>query len=158
MNLKITPAKWPFSVGHSGLNLYYVMSKHIIFKDKYDFNSYTGELQLFADWGNMLQPLMTAAQRNSHVCKYLTSLTHCGRATQICVGNLTIIGSDNGLSPGWRQDIIWISVGLLLMGPLRAYFSVISTNIQQFSLRKMQLKMTSAHMSAILSLPQCVNP
>ena len=33
-------------------------------------------------------------------------LTHCGRATHICVSKLTIIGSDNGLSPGRRQAII----------------------------------------------------
>ena len=31
---------------------------------------------------------------------------HWGRATHICVGNLTIIGSNNGLSPGWHQAII----------------------------------------------------
>ena len=29
--------------------------------------------------------------------------------THICVGNLIIIGSDNGLSPGWHQTISWIS-------------------------------------------------
>ena len=34
-------------------------------------------------------------------------LTHWGRVTQICVNNLTIIGSDNGLSPGRHQAIIW---------------------------------------------------
>ena len=32
-------------------------------------------------------------------------LTHWGRVTHICVGNLTIIGLDNGLSPGRRQAI-----------------------------------------------------
>ena len=37
--------------------------------------------------------------------------------THICVGNLTIIGSDNGLSPGQRQAIIWTNVGMLLIGP-----------------------------------------
>ena len=31
---------------------------------------------------------------------------HWGRVTHICVSNLTIIGSDNGLSPGRRQAII----------------------------------------------------
>ena len=30
-----------------------------------------------------------------------------------CVGILTIIGSDNGLSPGRRQAIIWTNAGLL---------------------------------------------
>ena len=32
--------------------------------------------------------------------------THWGRVTHICVGNLTIISPDNGLSPGRRQAII----------------------------------------------------
>ena len=35
-----------------------------------------------------------------------TGLTHWGRVTHICVDKLTIIGSDNGLSPGRRQAII----------------------------------------------------
>ena len=34
----------------------------------------------------------------------------------ICVGNLTIIGSDNGLGPGRRQAIIWSNAGMLLIG------------------------------------------
>ena len=40
------------------------------------------------------------------------SLTQWGRVTQICVGNLTIIGSDNSLSPGRRQAIIWTNAGI----------------------------------------------
>ena len=46
----------------------------------------------------------------------ITLLTHWGRVTQICVGKLTIIGSDNGLSPGRRQAIIWTMAGILLIG------------------------------------------
>ena len=38
---------------------------------------------------------------------YNELLTHWGRVTHICVGNLTIIVSDNGLSPGRHQAIIW---------------------------------------------------
>ena len=34
-------------------------------------------------------------------------LTHWGRVTHICVSKLTIIGSDNGLSPGRRQAIVY---------------------------------------------------
>ena len=33
-------------------------------------------------------------------------LTHWGRVTHICVCKLTIIGSDNGLSPEWHQAIM----------------------------------------------------
>ena len=37
--------------------------------------------------------------------------------THICVSKLTIIGSDNGLSPSRRQAIIWTYAGILLIRP-----------------------------------------
>ena len=61
----------------------------------------------------------------------------------ICVGNLTIIGSDNGLSPGQRQAIIWTNAGILLIGPLGTNFSEILIEIQTFSFKKIHLKMSS---------------
>ena len=67
-------------------------------------------------------------------------LTHWGRMMHICVGNLTIIVSDNGLSPYRRQAIIWTNAGILLIGP----FSEIFIRIQTFSFKKMHLKMLSA--------------
>ena len=42
-------------------------------------------------------------------------LTHWGRVTHIWVGNLTIIGTDNGLSPGRPQSIPWTNAGILLI-------------------------------------------
>ena len=71
-------------------------------------------------------------------------LTHWGRVTHICVGELTIIGSDNGLSPQRRQAIIWTNDGILLIGPLGTNFSEILFRIQTFSFNKMHLKMASA--------------
>ena len=70
-------------------------------------------------------------------------LTHWGRVTHICVGKLTIIGSDNGLSPGQRQAIIWTDAGILLIGPLGTNFSEILIEILTFSFKKMHLKMSS---------------
>ena len=70
-------------------------------------------------------------------------LTHWDRVTHICVGKLTIIGSDNGLSPGRRQAIIWTNDGILLIGPLETNFSEILSEIQSFSFKKMHLKMLS---------------
>ena len=35
--------------------------------------------------------------------------------THICVGKLTIIGSDNGLSPDRRQAIIWTNAGWIIV-------------------------------------------
>ena len=73
-----------------------------------------------------------------------SQLTHWGRVTHICVGNLTIIGSDNGLSPERRQAIIWTNAAILLIGPLGTNFSEILIEIQTFSLKKIRLKMASA--------------
>ena len=72
-----------------------------------------------------------------------TVLTHWGRVTHICVGNLTIIGSDNGLSPGRHQAIIWPNARILSIGTLRTNFIEISIGIQAFSFKKMHLKMSS---------------
>ena len=64
--------------------------------------------------------------------------------THICVGKLTIIGSDNGLSPGRRRAIIWTNAGILLIWPLGTNFNGISFGNQTFSFKKMHLKMSSA--------------
>ena len=56
--------------------------------------------------------------------------------THICVSKLTIIGSDNGLSPERLRAIIWINAGLLLIGPLGSNFSEILIEILTFSLKK----------------------
>ena len=64
--------------------------------------------------------------------------------THICVSKLTNIASDNGLSHGRRQAIIWTSAGILLIGPLGTNFSEILIGIQTFSFKKMHLKMSSA--------------
>ena len=49
-------------------------------------------------------------------------LSHLGRVTHICVNKLTTICSDNGLSPGRRQAIIWTNVGILLIVSLGTNF------------------------------------
>ena len=69
---------------------------------------------------------------------------HWGRVTHICVSKLTIIGSDNGLSPGRRQAVIWTNAGILLIGPLGTNFSEISIEILTFSFNKMRIKVSSA--------------
>ena len=71
-------------------------------------------------------------------------LTHWGRETHICISKLTIIGSDNGLSPGRHQAIIWTNARILLIGPLGTNFSEILIKIHTFSFKKMRLKMSSA--------------
>ena len=80
-------------------------------------------------------------------------LTHWGRVTHICVSRLTITDSDNGLSPGRRQAIIWTNVGILLIGPLGKNLNEILIEILTFSFKKMRLKVSSAKRR-----PFCLGP
>ena len=73
---------------------------------------------------------------------YSLVLTHWGRVTHICISKLTIIDSDNGLSPGWRQAIIWTNAGILLIGPLGTNLSEILIEIHTLSCTKMCWKMS----------------
>ena len=87
----------------------------------------------------------TLAGEERRACRKIRfQLTHWGRVTHICVGKLTILGSDNGLSPRRRQAIIWTNAGVLLIGPLGTNFSEILIGIQIFSFNEMRLKMSSA--------------
>ena len=74
---------------------------------------------------------------------FTIQLTHWGRVMHICVSKLTSTVSDNGLSPGRRQAIIWTNAGILLIGPLGTNFSEILIGIRTFWLKKMRLKMLS---------------
>ena len=82
-------------------------------------------------------------------------LTHWGSVTHKCVSKLTYTGSDNGLTPGRRQAIIWTSAGILYIGPLGTNFSESSIRIQTFLLKKYVFENVVWKM-AILSRPQCV--
>ena len=70
-------------------------------------------------------------------------LTHRGRVTHICVSKLSIIGSDNGLSPSRHQAIIWTNAGISLIRLSGTNFSEILIKIDAFSFKKMHLKMSS---------------
>ena len=68
---------------------------------------------------------------------FINSLRH------LCIGTLTIIGSDNSLSPGRHQAIIWTSVGILLTGPMGTNFSEILIEIDTFPFKKIHMNMSS---------------
>ena len=92
-------------------------------------------------------PLYHHQHRETPECHVITRanlLTHWGRVTHICVGKLSIIGSDNGLPPGQRQAIIWTNGGILLMQNLGTNFSETLSEIYTFSFNKMRLKVPSS--------------
>ena len=76
-------------------------------------------------------------QRNTLVRLFWNRQTTgaCSRSFRM-EGNLAIIGSDNGLSPGWRQAIIWTNAGILLTGPLETNFSEILIKSHTFHSQK----------------------
>ena len=88
-----------------------------------------------------------------HHYKYLvSSLTHWGHVTHICVSNLNIIGWDNGLVPTMPQAIIWTNAVILLIGPPGNFNWKSYIFIQEKAFKNVINKM-----AGILSQPQCVN-
>ena len=79
-------------------------------------------------------------------------LTHWGWVTHICISKMTIISSDNGLSPDRCQAIISSIAGILLVWLMGTNFSEVLTIIYLFSLKKMHLKMLS-----VKSRPFCLS-
>ena len=106
----------------------------------------------------------TLAFRQPHTRYARSFKTHSSRVTHICVDKLTIIGLENGLSPGRRQAIIWTSAPILLIGPLWINFSEILIRMWIFSFKKMHLKMSSAKCRPfclglnVLSCDICIPP
>ena len=82
--------------------------------------------------------------------------THWGRMTHICVDNLTITGSDYGLSPARHQAILWTNAGILLIGPLGTKFSEVLIKIHTFSFKKMHLKMLSGKWQPFFLASMCL--
>ena len=74
-------------------------------------------------------PILVSIPITRPVSFVVCPLTHWGRATHIYVNKLAIIGSDNGLSLGRRQAIIWTNAGILFIGPLGTNFGEISIEI-----------------------------
>ena len=85
-------------------------------------------------------------------CVVNWALTHWGGVTHIC-----IIGSDNGLSPGRRQAIIWINAGILSIGSLGTNVSEISIAIHTFFVQENVFENVVCKMAAIMARPHCVN-
>ena len=69
-------------------------------------------------------------------------LTQWGRVTHICITKLTIISSDDGLSPG-RHQAIWSIAEILLIWTLGTNFSEMISEIHTFSFKKMHFRMSS---------------
>ena len=75
--------------------------------------------------------------------------------THIYVIKLTIIGSDNGLSPGRHQAIILTNAGVLLIGPSGTNFSEILIEVYTFSFKKKKIKCRLENGGRFVSASMC---
>ena len=116
----------------------------ILIEDMYVQNHFQKDISSYT-WIMYEKPMILQVFNvNSFSGVLLSScLTHWGRVTHICANKVTIVCSDNGLSPGRRQAIIWTNAGILLIGTLGTNFSDILIEIRPFSFKKMHLKMSS---------------
>ena len=94
---------------------------------------------------------------NETMCfQMFMGLTHWGQVRHICIGNLTISGSNYGLSPGQHQAIIWTNAGILLIEPLRKIQLNFNWNSYIF-FQENAFENVVWKMLVVLSRPQCVN-
>ena len=97
--------------------------------------------QLCQDRGSFLVKLNWTPSFKHYIIQFST---HWGRVTHLCVSKLTIIGSNNDLSPGRRQAVIRTNAGILLLRPLVTNFNEMLIEILTFSFMKTRLKVSSA--------------
>ena len=109
-----------------------------------NFNEILIKIHIFSFRKMHLKMSSMRSGRQRPFCLSLNVLTHWGRVMHICVSKINSIGSDNGLSPGRRQPIIWINAGILLIWPLGTNFSEIFIDIYISPFKNMHLKMSSA--------------
>ena len=102
-------------------------------------------------WQALIRPIMEMwpAWQPVHFC---VVLTHWGRVTHICVSKLTIIGSDNGLSPDHYLKQCWNIVSWTHRNKLQWNFDWnLYIFIQEYAFESVVWKM-----AAILCRPKCV--
>ena len=128
---------------------HHIISYHII---SYQCIPRRGVKLVFGKW--MLIRTFANISRIHSMNVYI--LTHWSRVTHICVSKLTTIGSDNGLSPGRRQAIIWTNDGILLIRTLGTNFSKFLSEIVIF-IQENASENGVCEMASISSRPQWVN-
>ena len=81
-------------------------------------------------------------------------LTHWGQVTHMC-HKIIIFGSDNGLSPGHHEAIIWTCAGMLLIGPIGSIFNDILIKFIQFHSRNSSSKSRLKNGGHFVSAAMC---
>ena len=94
-------------------------------------------------------------QSKSHL--RVKALNRWGRVMHICVSNLTIIGSDNGLSPDRRQALTWTNAEFIVNWTHRNKLQSNLNSNSNIFIQENAFENVICQMVAIFSLPQWVN-
>ena len=96
--------------------------------------------------------LMYLQTNNIHILPHISDVNLLRLSdTYKCVSKLTIIGSDNGLSPQQRQAIIWPKAGILI---IVTNFGQILSEIQNIFIQENAFGNVICKMASILSWSQ----
>ena len=87
-----------------------------------------------------------------HFHYFETILSHWGRVTHICVGNLAIVGSDKSFAP----TIIWTNAGIFSIWHLGTNFNKICKWNYNIFIQENTFECVVCKMVSILSRLQCV--
>ena len=112
------------SFGHLYIYIYDFENFRAYFSNSHT-NSYKISQRFDCRVARWVPYVIETQSKTNYFNKLIPVLTYWGRVTHLCVGNLTIIGPDNGLSPGRRQAIIWTNTWILLIGPWGTNFNEI---------------------------------
>ena len=122
---------------------YTMVFRIFIFYNMHAYLLYFIHLLLYYDFIGLLR----------YICTY--AFTHWGRKTHICIREHASTGSDNGLSPGRRQAIIWTIAGILSIGPSGTNFCEMSVDIYTLLSKNNTSKMSSGEAGQFVFAPIC---
>ena len=135
-----------------------VVYKNAITWEKFNINKLSNQYGNSHYEDNTDSLLSYVYNGNTYIWKDVFMIAHLPLVMIIFISKLNSIGSDNGLSPGQRQVIIWTNARILSICTLRTNFSGILMHKRNsyIFINENTFENIVCEMAVILSLPQCV--
>ena len=127
----------------------FLMLTYIHYKTPPDIYVLSSHIFTLLNLSNRFLVVATGSNLLLHILVHWVPVTH------VCVSKTTIIGSDNGLSPGRRQAIICTDAEILLIEPLETNFNEMLFETHTFSFKKIRLKCLLENDGHFVSASMC---
>ena len=132
--------------GHSACHQHHSTDKHMEMTTTHTLSPTLSII--WTHWGlkisNILQATFSTTHRRQDTVWTNDDAVHWHYMASLGLCKLAIIGSDNGLSTGLRQTIIWTGAVILSIWTLGTKLSEMLIGIHMFSFKKSYLNMSSA--------------